>query len=161
MDKKKVVFIVEDDPGFNMLMTSYITGKNKWNVHSFDSGEKCLEQLHLKPDIFLQDYDLPGLNGVEVMKQVKQRLPETEFIFLSAQTDVKVVVDAIQLGAFDYIVKDNYAKENALNKIDQIIKIKILEKKELADKRNNIVLLTILVITLVALGISWISKLLH
>jgi DNA-binding NtrC family response regulator len=160
MDKKKVIFLVEDDPGFNMMMTNYLTGKNKWDVYSFESGEKCLEQLHLNPDIFLQDVDLPGINGVEVMKRVKRQLPGTEFIFLSAQTDPKVVVDAVQLGAFDYIVKDNYAKENALNKIDQVIKIMHFLNNQHSNKKSNTVLVTLLIITLVALAISWISRIL-
>ncbi|HEY4789578.1 MAG TPA: response regulator [Bacteroidales bacterium] len=160
MDKKKVVFIVEDDPGFNMLMTNYLTGKNKWEVHSFESGEKCLEKLHLKPDIFLQDIDLPGINGVEVMKRVKQRLPEAEFIFLSAQTDIKVVVDAVQLGAFDYIVKDAYSKENALNKIDQIVKIKHFQDIHNANRKSNTILVILLATTLVALALTWVFRLL-
>jgi DNA-binding NtrC family response regulator len=149
MDKKKVIFVVEDDPGFNMMLTSYLTNKNKWDVHSFESGENCMKELDLKPDIFLQDIDLPGMNGIEVMKRVKKMLPEAQFIFLSAQTDIKVVVDALSFGAFDYIVKDGYAKENALNKIDQVTKIAFLENKRKSDKKYNRILLISLVITVI------------
>jgi Response regulator containing CheY-like receiver, AAA-type ATPase, and DNA-binding domains len=161
MDKKAVIFIVEDDPGFNMLMTNYLTGKNKWEVHTFESGEKCLEQLDLKPDIFLQDYDLPGINGVEVMKRVKQQLPGTEFIFLSAQTDIKVVVGALQLGAFDYIVKDAYAKENALNKIDQIVKISRFLQEQRENKKVNRILTILLIIVLISVALTWVPKIFH
>jgi len=158
MDKKRVLFIVEDDPGFNMMMTSYLTEKDKWNIHSFQSGEECLEKMGLKPDIILQDLDLPGINGIEVMKQVKQRSPATEFIFLSANVDIETVVNAIQLGAFDYIVKDSYAKRNALNKIDQVIKIMNFLDEKQANEKSNKVLFIIAAILFIALLISWLSK---
>lgn len=147
MEKKEIIFIVEDDPGFNMMMTNYLTSKNKWEIHSFDNGEECLKQLYLKPTIFMQDFDLPGINGIEIMKKVKGLLPETEFIFLSAQSDIKVVVEVLQLGAFDYIVKDINAKENALNKIDKVFKIKKLIRDKHRDKRNNTILLYLLILT--------------
>jgi DNA-binding NtrC family response regulator len=156
MDKKKVIFIVEDDPGFNTLMTSYLTSKNKWEIHSFQSGEECLNRLELKPAIFLQDFDLPGINGIEVMKSVKYRLPETEFIFLSAQTNIKVAIEVLKLGAFDYIVKDSGAKENAINKIDQILMVKKLLEEKRADKSSKLALL-ILVITLAVIIIALVS----
>jgi DNA-binding NtrC family response regulator len=150
MNKKKVIFIVEDDPGFNKIMTSYLSAKHKWDVHSFQSGEEAIEQLNLNPEIFLQDFDLPKMNGIEVMKQAKRRLPNTEFIFLSGQTNIKVAVEALQLGAFDYIVKDSNAKENALNKIDQIVKL----KKLMEDKHSNkIVLLGSVALNLIILVI--------
>lgn len=144
MSKKKVIFIVEDDPGFNLLMTSYLRAKDKWDVYPFESGEECLTKIDLEPDIFLQDFDLPGMNGIEVMKKVKLQRPETEFVFLSAQTDVKVAVEALQLGAFDYIMKDHGAKENALNKIDQIFKISSLKEEKHIEKRNNTILWSLL-----------------
>lgn len=156
--KKKVIFIVEDDPGFNMMMTQYLTEKQKWEVHSFNSGEECLEKLNLKPEIFLQDIELPGMNGVEVMKRVKHLLPNTEFIFLSGQTDVKVVVDALQLGAFDYIVKDGFAKENSLNKIDQVVKIQNFCTERQTNKRSNSILLVLLMVLAILLAVSWIPK---
>jgi two-component system, NtrC family, response regulator AtoC len=158
MNKKRVIFIVEDDPGFNMVMTNYLTSKNKWEIHSFESGESCLEKLNLKPEIFIQDIDLPGINGIEVMQRVKQLSPKTEFIFLSAQTDIKVVVDAIQLGAFDYVVKDNFAKENTLNKIDQVVKIMNLSDEKRIDKKSNSILFIMLLALLLALGVVWFYK---
>jgi DNA-binding NtrC family response regulator len=158
MGKKRVVFIVEDDPGFNTMMTSYLTKKDKWNIYSFYSGEESLEKIDLKPDIFLQDLDLPGINGIEVMKRAKQKLPVTEFIFLSAHSDINTVVNAIQLGAFDYIEKDSHAKENALNKIEQVCKIIDFLDERKADKKNNKTLIVIIIILLAILIISWWMK---
>jgi DNA-binding NtrC family response regulator len=150
MDKKSVIFVIEDDPGFNMMMTEYLKSKNKWDVYSFITGEECLEKLDLNPSIFLQDYDLPKMNGIEVLKHVKKVLPEAEFIFLSAQTEIKIAVEAIQLGAFDYIVKDGHAKSNTLNKIDQVMKIKKLQEEKKNDKVSKNILLGLLILALIA-----------
>jgi DNA-binding NtrC family response regulator len=127
MSEKPVIFIVEDDPIFNKLLTAYFTNKGLWEVHSFEDGESSLNSLHLKPIIYLEDFDLPGMNGLEVMKHVKKVSPSTEFIFLSGQSDLKVAVEILKEGAFDYVMKDSNAKQSALNKIDQIMKIKKLE----------------------------------
>ena len=144
--KKPTLFIVEDDPAFNKLLTVYFSTKGKWEVHSFLSGEEAISSLHLQPIIVLEDFDLPGINGMEVMKQTKKKLPETEFIFLSGQGDLKTAVDIFKQGAFDYIVKDYGAKENALNKVDQIMKIKKLEADKKLTQKLLIVVSTLLII---------------
>jgi len=158
MDTDGVIFVVEDDPGFNMMMTNYLTSKNKWEVHSFLSGEECLEKLELKPVIFLQDFDLPGINGMEVMKRVKLILPETEFIFLSAQTDIHVALETLKHGAFDYIMKDSNAKVNALNKIDQILRLKKLMKEKKNDQISKNILLVLTAILLIILIVVWLLR---
>jgi DNA-binding NtrC family response regulator len=149
MSKKVTLFIVEDDPAFNKLLTAYFESKLKWNVYSFANGEECLKNLHHRPDIWLQDYDLPGINGIDVMKEAKKQLPKAKFIFLSGQGEIKVAVSALKEGAFDYIIKDASAKENALNKVDQIMHIKKLEENR-ESSRLGLLILGIL------LMVSWI-----
>lgn len=127
MTKKPVLFIVEDDETFNKMLSSYFTSKHKWEVHSFLTGEESLKELYLKPVVWIQDFELPGINGIQVMKKVKKELPQTEFIFLSGQGSIQVAVETLKEGAFDYVIKDSSAKENALNKVDQVMYIKKLE----------------------------------
>jgi DNA-binding NtrC family response regulator len=147
MSKKSVMFIVEDDPSFNKLLTAYFNSKNKWEVHSFLTGEESLNKLHLMPVVWLQDYDLPGMNGIHVMKKAKKELPGTGFIFLSGQGTIQVAVDSLKEGAFDYIVKDANSKENALNKVDQIMYIKKLENNRKISKVSIIIVSIILLIS--------------
>ena len=108
------------------------------------------------PDIVLQDYELPFQNGIEIMQQIKKKCPDSEFIFLSGQTNVKVAVNALQDGAFDYIVKDNHAKENALNKIDQLLRLKRLREDNKKYKLNTKSLIIILIITWIFLFLYYI-----
>ncbi len=152
--EKSIVFIVEDDAAFNKLISSYIKTKTEYEVYSFLSGEECLEKINRKPDVVLMDYDLPFRDGIEVMSVFKKKSPASIFIFLSGQTNVKVAVEALKEGAFDYIVKDNHAKENALNKIDQALRLRHLEK----DQRSYKMIIRILAGVIV---LSWIALFLY
>lgn len=136
--KQTLIFVVEDDPIFNKLILSFLLSQNIGIVKSFLSGEHCLEKIGEEPDIILLDYTLPEKNGLDMMREVKKRSPKTGCIFLSGQSDVKVSADAIKEGAFDYIVKDENAKDNALCKILEFKKIKQSEKdKEPGNKIDS------------------------
>jgi DNA-binding NtrC family response regulator len=149
VNAKPVIFVIEDDRAFNKLITSYLSSKINCETLSFIAGEECMDMIAAGkiPDVVIQDYELPFQNGIEIMQQIKKKCPEAEFIFLSGQTNVKVAVNALQIGAFDYIVKDNHAKENAFNKVDQILRLKKLESDKLKYKFSTRTLVILLVVT--------------
>jgi len=118
--KQPHIVIIEDDVAFNKLLSTYLSSKGYRFVSYYYSGEESLEKLNQKPDIVLQDFELPGMNGIETMKKIKEKYPSSIFIFLSGQTNISIVVDAMKQGAYDYIVKNAFAKEDALNKIRNI-----------------------------------------
>jgi FixJ family two-component response regulator len=157
-EKKSVIFVVEDDAAFNKLISSYITSKSDYEVYSYLSGEDCLEKIYKKPDIVLMDYELPFRDGIEIMNVMKKKLTNAIFIFLSGQTNVKVAVEAIKEGAFDYIVKDNHAKENALNKVEQAIRMKMLEEGQRYLKMIVRILVGIIAVSLILLILYLLMK---
>jgi DNA-binding NtrC family response regulator len=150
MKNKPVIFIVEDDNFYNSVLSTYLKTKG-FEIFPFLSGEECLKKVDLKPDIVLLDYILTGMDGLEVMREMKPQCPQTEFIFLSGQTDIKVVLDALHEGAYDYIIKDAHAKENALNKIDKIGRYRKICKEKEMYRISIIIVVTALVLTWVAL----------
>ena len=135
--KQTLIFVVEDDPGFNTLITSFLSSKNVGIIKSFFSGEDCLEKINEHPDIILLDFDLPLKNGLETMREVKKQSPTTECIFLSGQSDVKSGIDVMKEGAFDYLVKDGNARDNVLNKILELKKFKQAEKDKNDIKKDS------------------------
>jgi DNA-binding NtrC family response regulator len=147
-NKQPHIVIIEDDVIFNKLLTTYLSSKGYDFISSYYSGEECLEKLDRKPDIVLQDFDLPLMNGIETMKKIKEKYPASIFIFLSGQTNISIAVDAMKQGAYDYIVKNSFAKEDALNKIKNIS----LLKKTKEEKKVYKYALIIFFITLIA---SW------
>lgn len=156
--EKSVIFIVEDDAAFNKLISTYIKTKSQYEVYSYLSGEDCLEKINKKPDLILMDYDLPFRDGIEVMSVIKKKYPDIIFIFLSGQTNVKVAVEALKEGAFDYIVKDNHAKENALNKIEQALRMKHLIKDQHSYKMMIRILTGIIIVSWVTLFLYFLLR---
>lgn len=129
--KNNLIFVVEDNKMYNKLIVEYLS-KNKFsNVKPFFSGEECVEAIRSgdAPDIIIQDYFLEKMNGVDVLRKVKQINPEPEFIFLTSHEDMEVAVNTIKFGAFDYIIKDKITLDKVLDRIKKIMRIKSLERR--------------------------------
>ncbi len=145
--KDPLIFVVEDDPALNKLFTTYIKSKIHCRIEGFHTGEECISNLGKNPDIILQDFDLPGMNGGQVLEKTKAINPEIEFIFLSGQESIQIAVDILKKGAFDYIIKDSYAKENAVHRIKKLLYIKKLEFNNKSYKAAIIIVGVTLIIT--------------
>jgi DNA-binding NarL/FixJ family response regulator len=71
------------------------------------SAEEALELApRLRPDVLLLDIDLPGLSGIEAVRELAPRLPDTRVIMLTASTDRRDLLDAVRHGAAGYLNKD-------------------------------------------------------
>jgi len=79
-------------------------------------------------DAAILDLRMPGLNGIEVLEQIKQVAPDTEVVIMTGHASIDTAIDAVRLGAFDYITKP--AK---LAQLETILR-KVAEKKELKNK---------------------------
>jgi DNA-binding NtrC family response regulator len=128
-NRKQLIYVVDDDVPLNNLLCAFLKKHGFINVKEFYTGEELLNEMsaHANP-IIIQDFDLPDMTGIDILKKVKSENSAAEFIFLSGQSTIEVAVEAIRFGAFDYIIKDNFAKENVLNKINNVLKIKNLLK---------------------------------
>jgi DNA-binding NtrC family response regulator len=146
MKPNGIIFIVEDDKFYNSLTSTFIKQKG-FSVRSFYSGEELIAYNDIMPDIILLDYMLPGINGLETMRKIRPKYPNAEFILVSGQTEIKVALDAIHSGAYDYIIKDDNAKDTALNKIEQIIKYRKLIRDKALYKKSIILIASFLVIS--------------
>jgi DNA-binding NtrC family response regulator len=139
--KQPLIYIVEDDEPMNNLLCQFLEDQGYTKIRGFYSGEEVLKELSRSQDtIIIQDFDLPGMNGLEVLEKVRPEYPNSEFIFLSGQGSIEIAVDAIKGGAFDYIVKDNFAKENVSTKINNLLKIKALYQEKNRMKKAFVVL---------------------
>ncbi len=80
--------------------------KEGYEIYIADSGERALEIIHkLKPDLVLLDLMLPGISGLEVLKNTKERGNEIIVIMMTAYEILEKAVEAMKLGAYDYILK--------------------------------------------------------
>lgn len=146
-EHKRLIFIVDDEPIQNEMLKDYLSERFLYDIRAFDNGETALQNMHLKPEIMVLDYHLEGSskgakNGVEILKLVKEKYPETQVIMLSGQDKIDVAVDSIKFGAYDYVVKGETAfsrMENSLNNVSELHKMKTLNKA----MRKTIVFLSV------------------
>lgn len=154
--KNPTIFLIEDDPAFLKLTEKTLRASGYNNLKLYPTGEKCIEEIQgIKPDIVLQDFEMPGLNGIETMKKIRSFYPETEFIFLSGQSSIKIAVEALKMGAFDYIVKDEAAQHNVKQKISKILYIhKLIHEKKMSVYGKRL-FLVLLLVSWAVIGILW------
>lgn len=115
------IFVVEDDPVYTKFM-KYVLGLNPdWEVTCFSKGSECLENLHKRPAAITLDYSLPDMAGEKLLDQIRDFDPELPVIVVSAQEKIRTAVELLKAGAFDYISKDEEARERILNSIQNAL----------------------------------------
>ncbi len=122
------VFLVDDDTKHLILLKNHLEKKSEYDlkINIFSNGENCLDKLHENPNVIILDYFLDGIkadaaNGLEILKKIRARNPETYVIMMSGQDNLNVAVDTIDHGAYDYIIKGESAYVRAQMIIDHII----------------------------------------
>jgi two-component system response regulator HydG len=99
------VLLVDDDSAFRMVMAGELE-RLRFKVTTAGSGEEALSHLSKDaPDVVLLDLNLPGISGMEVLKEAGERSPSSEVIMLTGHGSIDTAIDAIRIGASDYISK--------------------------------------------------------
>jgi len=100
------VAVVDDEPIACREIKKGFSRKTDFNVETFLDGESVLERMGDHPfDLIVCDLRLPGMDGMAVLRNVKNRFPQTQMIIITAYGSVDVAIHAIQSGAFHFIVK--------------------------------------------------------
>ena len=106
LNNKLSIFIVEDNEMYSFMLERKLQDQINYRITNYSTGEACLKDLYLNPDIVILDYNLPGINGMEALKALKERKPKLHVIILSSQTDPQAVAELMKEGAYDYIQKN-------------------------------------------------------
>ncbi|MFB6357121.1 MAG: sigma-54-dependent transcriptional regulator, partial [bacterium] len=121
------ITVIDDDPSICELFNEALA--EKYNVDTFLDGEEGLEHIRENsPEILILDLRLPGTGGLEILKEVAEEFPAVEVIMVTANKDVQSAVEAMKLGAFDYIIKPFDLEE-----IEVLIN-KAMETRELKEE---------------------------
>jgi DNA-binding NarL/FixJ family response regulator len=101
------VSIVEDDAQARQILAEWIRKAKGFKcVSDYGSGEEALQHLPAdRPDVVLMDINLLALNGVECVRQLKPKMPRTQFIMLTVYEDPEHIFDALSAGASGYLLK--------------------------------------------------------
>ena len=99
------VLVVDDDPGILDLMAEFLQGLGI-EVRVARDGAEALQVFWAeRPPLVITDLKMPGMDGLELMKAIKEASPRTEILIVTAHADVGSAIQAVQEGAFDYLPK--------------------------------------------------------
>ncbi len=102
----KKVLIVDDAAFMRMLLKDIISKAGFEVVGEASNGKEAVEKYkELQPDIVTMDITMPEMNGIEAVKEIKKVDPNARIIMVSAMGQQAMVIEAIQAGARDFIVK--------------------------------------------------------
>jgi len=115
-------FIVDDDIFCANVYDQYLTNLNYNDITYYSNGNDCLNNLSQNPDIIFLDYNMDDLTGFEVLKKIKRYNSNIHVVMVSGQENIKIALDAIKYGAYDYVTKNSFVCDkmtNIINKISQ------------------------------------------
>jgi two-component system response regulator PilR (NtrC family) len=122
------ILVVDDETSMRQLLEITLR-KEGYRVTTARSGSKAVEAFEKSPyDLVISDIKMPDMSGVEVLRHVKGVAPETPVIMITAYSSAETAVDALRLGAYDYI-----AKPFKVDELKTTIK-NALEKKQLKEE---------------------------
>ncbi|HUC84109.1 MAG TPA: response regulator transcription factor [Candidatus Acidoferrales bacterium] len=107
------VAIVEDDVPAREIIAGWIRGADGFKlVGEYTDAETAIADLpQRKPSVVLFDINLPGMNGIECVRKLKPRLPETQFLMVTVYEDANHIFDALAVGASGYLLKQTRRSE--------------------------------------------------
>jgi DNA-binding NtrC family response regulator len=120
--KPKKIFVVDDDKMMAAMISDHLAENPMHEVTVFTTGEDCVKNLALSPDVIILDFNLNSVvpdaaNGMQILQQIKKFDPEVHVIMLSSQDDYGKALNSIVKGALEYVVKD----QEAFARIDHIL----------------------------------------
>jgi two-component system response regulator AtoC len=99
------VLVIDDDPGVRDYLGALVSRRG-YEVFAHPSGEEALRKLDAdRPDLVTLDVVLPGMDGLETLRRLKERLPEVPVVMLSGHGQARTIVEAMRLGATDFLRK--------------------------------------------------------
>jgi two-component system OmpR family response regulator len=104
MDEFRVL-LVDDEDDFRETLQKRLRNR-KLQVEGAENGYKALELLQAQDfDVVVLDVKMPGLDGIDTLKEIKIKKPDVEVIMLTGHASVESGIQGMQLGAFDYVMK--------------------------------------------------------
>jgi DNA-binding NarL/FixJ family response regulator len=107
------IAIVEDDVPAREILAGWIRSANGFKLlGEYSDAETAIAELpEKKPSVVLFDINLPGMSGIECVRKLKPRLPETQFLMVTVYEDANHIFDALAVGASGYLLKQTRRSE--------------------------------------------------
>ena len=124
------LLLVDDEVEFMQTLMRRMK-KRKVDVTGGNSGEEALAYLSRNPiDVVVLDVKMPGMDGIETLREIKKRMPLTEVIMLTGHANLEVAIEGMEIGAFDYLMKPINI-DDLLYKVQDAYKKKSLHEQKI------------------------------
>ena len=116
-----VKILVIDDEKIVLNSCTRILSDEKYEVHTVETGAEGLHKLKNEEfDIVLTDLKMPEISGIEILKRIKEFYPDTIVIMMTGYSTVQTALEAMRLGAFDYVPKP-FTPEELVKAVDRAL----------------------------------------
>ena len=122
MKEKAKNILICDDAAFMRMMIKDILTKNGYTVAGeAENGVKAVEKYNeVKPDLVLMDITMPEMDGIEALRKIKEQDPSAVVVMCSAMGQQAMVIESIQAGAKDFIVKP-FQPDRVLEAVSKVL----------------------------------------
>ncbi|NUM79646.1 response regulator transcription factor [bacterium] len=137
MSKKIKTILCVDDEQDLLDILSYNLKKEGYNVYTSDNGEKAIQIAdRIKPDLVLLDIMMPGMDGLEVCRQIRNhpQIKDVHVIFITAKTGEVDEILGLEFGADDYVTKP-FSPRKIITKVKAVFRREELRKEFTEDKK--------------------------
>ncbi len=141
MNIKYNILIVDDEQSQRIILSGFLKQKG-YNLFEASSGDEALKIIENNLiDIVLSDYKMPEMNGIELLKKIKERNPEIAVVIITAFGTIEDAVKAMKEGAFDYLTKPVELDElefiiSRISERQQLISENKILKEQLIEKNK-------------------------
>src|SRR5918997_3571607 len=140
--RRASIAVVDDDSGFAGYLRTFLALRG-YEARSYTRGDEIVAAIRQgePPDIVLLDVAMPGMDGLQTLKALKAARPELQVIMLSGREQAQIIVEAVRLGAADYVVKPDDPEGLGEIALDAAIKQAIERSRlvsELTDLRRQL-----------------------
>jgi DNA-binding NtrC family response regulator len=104
--KRYPILVVDDDKNICKMIEINLRKEKEYEVEVANSGEACLKTIQENvPDLILLDIQMPGIDGIETLKRIRDEEPRIPVVMMSAHGTIEKAVQSMKLGAYDFITK--------------------------------------------------------
>ena len=100
------ILVVDDNPSILQLVSDYFEGLRGHTVYTAENAADAMVLVREhKPDLALLDIMMPGVHGIDLLREIKRVQPEMKAVMITAVDDEEVAAEAMKVGAADYVTK--------------------------------------------------------
>jgi CheY-like chemotaxis protein len=123
----RLIFFIDDDKMILNLLEYTFQSRQDYQVITYMTGEECLENLHMNPNLIVLDHILSGrgedqLSGLDTLKEIRKVNQEVPVVILTGQGDDTLLTEFMEHGANRYLTKDDFFIDSLIETIQQVIR---------------------------------------